>query len=223
MTNTTKNLTLYSIETELLELLEFRDDVAAEVRVTEADQRDQAEQISAIDQQIAEYVKRECTKADNIAGFLRECKARATALKAEEDRIRAKRKAWEDREQRVKDRIAEVLAMTLNPQAIAEASQNTVLRRVNGRANELKLCKSPASVEVTDESLVPSDMKRVTASMSREVWDVIIGPHLSNQDMLSRIKDSTEIDKRAIAAALKQGDPVPGARLVEDSVHVRIS
>ena len=223
MTATTNKLTLYDIETELLELLELRDEVAAEVRVTESDKKDQVWQLHVIDQQIAEYVKRECVKVDSIAGLLRECKARTEAAKKEEERLRARRKLREEQERRLKECISDTLAMTLDPQVIAAASQNQVLKRLNGQNSELKLCKSPASVQVTDETLVPSDMKRVTASMSREAWDLLIGPHLTNRELLAQITDSTEIDKRAIAAALKQGDPVPGARLIEDSVHVRIS
>lgn len=213
------NLTLYAIQTELVELFELRDEVAAEVRVTEADRQQQAESLAAIDQSIAEYVKREVTKVDNTAGFLRECESRAKMLRAEEQRIAAMRKRWEDREERVKKYVAEVLAIQLLPETIEMASQNSVLRRLNGRTSELKLCKSPASVEVTDESLLPDELVTITATMPLSEW----------RDVEVVLPEGTACtfqahpDKRAIAAELKRGEPVPGARLINDNVHLRIS
>lgn len=215
----TPNLTLYAIQTELIELMEYREEVAGEVRVTEADKQEQAEALKAIDQSIAEYVKREVTKVDNTVGFLRECQARQKALKEEEQRIAALRKRWEDREERVKKYVAEVLAIQLLPETIVEAKQNQVLRRLNGRVNELKLCKSPASVEVTDESLLPDELVTITATMPLSEW----------RDVEVVLPEGTactfqaDPDKRAIAAELKRGEPVPGARLINDNVHLRIS
>lgn len=221
---TAPNLTLMQIETELLELCQLRDELAAEVQVSEEGAAERNAALEAVDAQIEAYVQREVQKADNIAGFLRECKGRAAALKAEEERLRAKRKRWEENEQRVKDRVAEVLAMQVDPQAIAAAHQNQVLKRVNGRTSELKLCKSPGSVEVTDMSLLPDQYKSVTVTLPLSRWEDVLDALLdAGKDAAwSGVAPEPQPDKRAIAAALKAG-PVPGARLVEDSVHLRIA
>lgn len=215
------NLTLYAIQTELVELFELRDEVASEVRITEADQQQQSESLAAIDQSIQEYVKREVTKVDNTAGFLRECESRAKMLRAEEQRIAAMRKRWEDREERVKKYVAEVLAIQLLPENIAMASQNSVLRRLNGRTSELKLCKSPASVEITDASLLPQELQTITITMPLDLWEAT-KMHPAINPMVTHESDPQPVKTR-IAAILKSGEPVPGARLVNDNVHLRVS
>ncbi len=213
----TPSLTLYAIETGLLELLQLRDDIEAETLVTAEAEADRKAELTVIDKEIAEYVQREIVKCDNITGLLRECKARAETLKAEEQRIAALCKRWEDREKRVKERVAEVLAMQVEPETITAAKQNQVLKRLSGRNSELKLCKSPASVEVTDMSLLPEKLQRITVTMTLAQWKAL-GVSVNLADASASI----DPDKRAIAAAIKESGSVPGARLVEDSVHVRL-
>lgn len=216
MSATITSLSLYQIESELLQLMELRDEVAGMTLVREGDAGEREQQLAAIDQSIAEYVRREVTKVDNVAGFLRECKTRAAVLKQEEERVRGLRKTWEDREARLKDRIAEALAMDVDPQAIVEAAQNSILKRLHGRSNELKLCKSPESVEITDASLVPSEFRTVTVTMPLAAWDQI-------RDQVPGFRGEESISKTAIGKALKDDIAVAGARLIESNVHIRIS
>lgn len=260
-----QSLTLYQIEEGLLQLLQLRDDVADEVRVTPEDEAERSQALDAMDEEIAEYVAREVVKCDNIAGLIRECHQRAETLKAEEKRIAGLRKRWEDREQRVKDRAAEVMAMQAPKgvteddwrQKIAAATQGTVLKRITGKSSELKLCKSLGSVEVTDTTLLPLELKHVTIEISGEAWAQFTA--LLNDaagQVLRDLRHSSIVmspDKRAIGAVLKSKkscercngmltDPgydvaracvvcggsgtvpgtVPGARLIQDSVHLRL-
>lgn len=61
----------------------------------------------------------------------------------------------------------------------------------------LRIQRNPPSVEVTDADKVPAKY--------------------------TRIKQITEIDKKAMLSALKDGEQVDGARLVDDKTHLRIS
>lgn len=90
------SLTLYDIETGILELLDRRDDLAAEICLTAEAVADRDEQLQEIDNGIRLYVQEQVAKVDNIAGLIRECATRAATLKAEEERIRGIRKRWED-------------------------------------------------------------------------------------------------------------------------------
>ncbi len=217
------SLTLYNIESELLQLMDLRDDIAGEVIVTAEGEADRTAQLAACDTAIAEYVKREVLKVDNLCGFLRECTTRAKIAKDEAARISAKAELWKARADRVKQSAAEAMALTLDLNVIAKAPQNTVLKRMNGRTSELKLCKSPSSVsEDIDESLLPAEYQRIQITVSCENFERIVDAmRASGVDFA--LEASTTVLRGAIGAALKAGKVVPGAKLVEDSVHVRIS
>lgn len=217
------SLTLYAIESQLLELMDLRDEIAAEVIVTAEGEADRAEQLAAVDLAITEYVNREVLKVDNLCGFLRECSVRAKIAKEEAARIAAKAKAWDARADRVKQSAAEAMALTLDLSVITKAPQNTVLKRMNGRTSELKLCKSPASVaEDIDKSLLPAEYQRIQITIPCEDFEPLLDAlRAAGRDIT--LDASTVVLRREIGAALKAGKVVPGAKLIEDSVHVRIS
>ncbi len=217
-------LTLYNIESELLQLMDLRDDIAAEVIVTAEGETQRKAELAATDAMIQEYVRREVLKVDNLCGFLRECNTRAKVAKEEAARISARAKLWEARADRVKQSAAEAMALTLDLNVIAKAPQNTVLKRMNGRTSELKLCKSPSSVsEDIDESLLPAEYRRIQITVSCEDWERISETLRRAGIVDLGIKIETVVMRREIGAALKAGKAVPGAKLIEDSVHVRIS
>jgi len=243
-------LTLYAIETEMLELVMLRDELAAEVRVTPEDEAERQASIGVINEHIERYIAREIQKADNLAGFVRECEARSEVMRGEATRAGRLAKMWKDRADHVKERAAEVLAMQIDPQFIIDAKPNTVLKRIAGKTSELKLVKSTDGVdEPIDMSLLPEEMQVVNVSMSLVAWRALMEDAGYPGDSWRKWEsiNSIEPNKRAILAALKQrvpcvhppSDPdgkacgecggsglqqnhVPGARL-KHGVHVRIS
>jgi hypothetical protein len=245
-------MTLYGLEQELAELLQMREDVAEEVHVTEDGRAEQTAAVAAMDAQISEYVKRQAVvQADSVLAGLREFKGRFENQRAESKRLAKLADANEERFERLKHDAAEALAAKVEPAAIVAATQNTVLYRAKGRLGQLKLCKSPASVDVTDPSLVPDGYKMVTVTMPAAQWEQYEEYMLLAEGCAT---PELSIDKRAIGAVLKQQVPcnvckgtgddvemfetprtcgacggsgsvpgsVPGARLIRDSVHLRL-
>ena len=219
------DLSLYGLERELLELLQLRDDVAGETHVTEPGRSEQTSALEVLDQQITEYIKRQTiARADSVIASIREYESRAEALDQEIARLKALRNRARDRVELIRTVAAESLAATLDQQDIITASQGTVLARVRGRLGQVKLCKSPPSVEVTDESLLPLDYLVTVVTLTGPEWLRLrqyVG-ELGDVELAKKLEScETRENKPAIACDLKQSKPVAGARLVEDSVHLR--
>jgi len=97
---TKQSLTLYNIETELLDLVRLREDTT------------EPEELAAIDTQIAEYVGREVRKVDGIASLLREFERRAEIDRAEAKRISKRAQQWARREARLREMVTSVMEAT---------------------------------------------------------------------------------------------------------------
>lgn len=267
----TTSLTLYQIETELLELVQLRDEVASEIRVDAEHEAERQSELNAIDCQIAEYVKRELVKVDNVAGFLRECESRATVMQMEADRIYGKADSLRKWGKYVKQCAAEAMRLRLTPEIIErttrgkfrtleEATQGTKLMELRGKTSELKLCKNPVSLAEPQMDLLPADLTRITVTMTLAEWlRVTDAAHIIPEgsatmkrepmraEIIARLKQTVPCENcggtghlMLPAGFTQPSDPqdpqcqacggsgrvratVPGARLIEDSVHVRIS
>lgn len=214
MTITEKpNLTLYGIETQLLELMRFREEIEADPDITP---QEQAESLKACDESIEAYLKAEVKKVDGIAGYLRECEAREDIAKQEADRIYDQGKAWKKRREQIEMMVQRIMELT-----------NT--KRLDGRHSVLALHKSPASVEVAQPDMVPAEYQRVTVTMSAELWKTLQDALAwSGNEKLDPVYFAItackvtppEPEKRKIAEALKTGDAVPGCRLITDKQHL---
>ena len=205
MTATEKpNLTLYGIETQLLELLNFREAIESDPDMTPQEQQ---ESLKACDESIAQYIRAEVKKADGIARYLREFQARETALVEEADRCYDAAKAWKKRRESLTSMVIDVM-------------QATKQTRIDGRHSVLQLKKNPPSVEVAQPELVPGEMQRVTVKMSRAQWAYLCNTYpgaISNMTASEPEPMKTEIAKR-----LKEGDGVPGCRLRTDGVRLEV-
>ena len=125
----------------------------------------------------------EIRKVDNIANYLQHGRAQQAFAKAEAKRQQERAQRWEKRE-------AQLLGY------VQAAIEHFGLQRLEGQTNTFVLKKLPASVDITDETLIPVEYIRV--------------------------KVSEEPDKVAIKAAIKEHgeDAVPGARLLTDRKKV---
>jgi len=198
------NLTLYNIETELLELLAFREDVANDPEATPADI---AESLKAIDAEVEDYLRKEVAKADNVASYLRECETRVLTLKAEAARVMLRAKAWEARGERLEAVVTSIM-------------QATGKTKIEGAKSTLRLAKNPPSVDVRQPDLVPPDFQRVSVKMHKSSWDKI----REDLEEMGVVCEVTALDplKTAIKAELKAGRAVPGCVLIEDAVRLEV-
>jgi hypothetical protein len=203
------NLTLYGIETQLLELLNFRESIADDPDMTPEEQRLSLE---ACDQQIAEYVRAEVKKCDGIASYLREFETRAIAMKEESDRCAEQSTAWRKRLRNLESMVISIM-------------QGMKKDRIDGRHSVLQLKKNPASAEIQSPDLVPHEYQRVKVTMSAALWWKIrqklaldpLGTELFD------VKDpEAEPMKDKIREELKVGGSVPGCRLRTDSVRLEV-
>lgn len=207
---TAPNMTLYGIETQLLELLNFRESVSEDPDMTPAEQKDSLE---AIDRQIAEYIRAEVKKCDGIARYLREFETRAEALKAEAKRCSEMAKAWEKRHEALENMVVDVM-------------QATKQTRIDGRHSVLQLKKNPPSVEVAQPELLPHELLRTTVKIPFALWRKVLD-ELHGKAIAAEVYDKAqwkdgEPMKTEIAKRLKEGDGVPGCRLRTDGVRLEV-
>ena len=202
---TAPNLTLYGIETQLLELLNFRDSIATDPDLTPTEQK---ESLDAIDNSIREYVTAEVKKVDGIAHYLREFDARAGVLKQEAKRCADAAKAWEKRGENLESMVISIM-------------QQINATRLDGRTSVLSLRKNPPSVEIVQPELVPAEYQRVTVTMPVSLIKRIEAALMKQEtaslyaELLDAKHGAPEPEKRKIGEELKLGQGVPGCRLTQ--------
>lgn len=145
---TPTRMSLYSIESELADLIDLREEMIAK-----------NEPIEAINGQIAVYVSKEIGKVDNIRGFLKHCSMMANAAKQERDVQAQRAKTWQDRYDTVKELCKAAL------EAVGK-------RKIEGRTGSLilKTDGGRQAVTITDASLIPEELCQYEGSISGEAW-----------------------------------------------------
>ena len=201
------SLSLFQIDTELLDLQRYREEIAAD---TEMQPSDIALSLEAIDAQIQAYVERHVRKVDGIAAYLRECETRAIVLKAEAKRMQALAAMWDARGERLE-------AVTI---AVMQA---TGAQQLEGAHSMFKIRKNPPSVEVTEPESVPREYLRLGVKMTVALWSRLM-LHLKQTDagMAAELPAPSEPEpmKDAIKRELKAGVAVAGCKLIEDKVRL---
>ena len=174
------DLTLWHIESALLELLDAREEA------------DTPEAVTACDEALAEYVAREVQKVDNIRGLIKHCQVVARAAREEARDQEARARAWERREERVKAFVQVVM-------------EQFNLPRLEGRAGRLMLKGNGGlkPLEITDPAVIPEECVRyagwISGRMMRQLREELNFALLSSADMyLERV-----VDNDAVRRALK--------------------
>lgn len=203
------NLSLFGIETQLLELLSFREDLLADSGM---DPAERTESLQATENRIREYVTAEVKKVDNIARYLREFEARAAIAKQEAAREKAREKMWESRHESLKAIVESVMIQTGQ-------------KKLEGQGNTLSLRKCPPSVEIAQPLLVPDEYRKLTLEIPANIWYELLRLAGSFEDVVApaiRITDCEPM-KTPIKEALKGGSGVPGCSLRDDKVYLKVS
>src|ERR1035441_2191434 len=105
-----KELSLYNIDAELTQLLNYRDE-----RMSDRDDPATEEELKALDGEIQKYMQQLPAKVDGVAAIFRRWKAARESAKAEISRIQGIIAHIEARETRLKVYVADILAMQPEP------------------------------------------------------------------------------------------------------------
>lgn len=178
-------------------------------------------------QQIAEFEKemepafeRALKKVEGFSAFLRHLDWRIQFCKDEARRINSYRQRFEETRER------------LTGYAI-RSMHASGLRLLGSAAAQLRLQQNPPSVVIDDQTQLPWDLRKVTVEMTLDQWARLTAAvHDEETTPALRIllmdiwnanpNVSDAPIKSAIAAALKAGEEVPGARLIrEDRLVVK--
>ena len=140
---------LWAIQQQLVELVEFREEAQT------------AEEKEAADAAIESYVKAEIEKVDNISAYLRHCKMMERAAADEIDRVQAHQRAWKTRHDRLKDLVLRVMQATGKTRLEGKTSKFVI--KGNGGQRTLK---------VTDETLIPEEYWELTVTRTLNAQEV---------------------------------------------------
>jgi len=198
---------LWHLTDTLSAYFESREMVAAQLREPQedADRASLEGQLAEIDAQLARLGTELATKTDNIAGVLRRMATEQDALKAEQERIHARRKTFE----RAEDWLRKYVVHTM---------QERGLRNLKTQNNTLFLRSSDAVV-VTDPAEVPEIYKTATVKMPMWLWNqIVFGMTCEGtpEDVILHIealRHEEAISLSAIKRDIKAGVTVPGADL----------
>lgn len=89
-------------------------------------------------------------------------------------------------------------------------------RKLDGKTTTFSLRACPPSVEVTDESSIPSEYKTLTLKLPAVTWEQLLDGLDVEQRLtvLGLVKTpEVSVDKRSVKAAIDGGAEVPGANL----------
>jgi hypothetical protein len=209
----TLNLTLTNIETSLIELYAYRDEIARDLDITP---KEIAETLTLIDQQIDDFVARGLDKADGIAANLGEFGIRAETCKAIAKRELDRAAMW----QRNADHLeaATLRALMMRPEG---------KRRIETASTTLNVAKNPPSVDIVDRGEIPKPYMRRSITLNADLYDRLMGCLMVTKEgapLFQELQDAKTTDpepmKDAIKAELKAGVTVPGARLITDRVRL---
>lgn len=127
------------------------------------------------------YLEGAIEKRDRLGDFIIRMDAEAETIRNEEKRLAERRRGFEKVSSIMRD-------------AIHQQMRDWEIKKVEGKLFTFSVQANPASVEITDESLIPGDY----------------------------LDYSPKVDRNKVKDALKEGHQVPGAKLVTDRTSLRI-
>lgn len=200
------SLSLYDIEDHLQCLLDSAG------MIPEGDDALFVQEKYAILEEIAEADAAGKHKRDGVAKYIRSLKAAQDAIAQEVNYLLGRKKALENHEARLRDYVIGIVEQysTIRPGTRER-------KELKGNIHSLQLRQNPPSVVIEDEALVPTKFKRITVTMSLEIWQQhieeclrmnssIMGPFMTDVYRTNTVT----ISKRDIADAIEAGEEVPG-------------
>lgn len=164
-------LSLYEIESQLADLVVFREEAAAEHAAApegSLERREKQDALAAIDNAIREYLQAELRKVDGVRSFWRHAELMRDAARAEAAAQTARAEVWGARLDRLKTMCQ--LVMEAMPWPAGKT------KKLEGRTGSLILKGNGGrqAVEITNEALIPDEYKRLRVTMSPRDLDLIL-------------------------------------------------
>ena len=187
---------LYVIEDQLAALIETAELVSPE-QEQEFRAEFQAALIAAVD------------KRDRVGHFLAHLQQQIDFARFEIDRLRQRKATCE----RALARLEDYLIKTIEDLGTDGKGR---YRRLEGKTTTFSLRACPPSVEVADESAIPSAYKVLLLKLPAVTWEQLLdGLEIEQRSLiLGQVKSpEVTVDKRSIKAAIDGGVEVPGAGL----------
>ena len=222
-------LSLYNIESALLDLLTAREELMAQRGdlAQQQDWEDIDEQTVAVEKALEEYVRAEVKKCDGIHWYLTAAKQTAQDARAEARRMDERARRIENSADRLKAICCDVMRMA-EVKRIDGTAGRYLLRKGNGGLAPLVVDGWDAERErwATDAPVLPPIFQDVTIKMPRWLWDYAVDGVPEDSELgkdlrgVRNIKTGPANDR--IRAALAAGEEVPGARLDQRGEHLEI-
>jgi hypothetical protein len=187
---------LYVIEDQLAALIE-----TAELVSPDQEQQFRAEFQGALTAAV--------DKRDRVGQFLAHLEQQIDFAKFEIDRLRQRKATCE----RALTRLENYVIGTIENLGTDSKGK---YRALEGKTTTFSLRACPPSVEVADETAIPSEYKALTLKLPAVTWEQLLdGLEIEQRAAVLRQAKSPEVtvDKRSIKAAIDGGVEVPGAGL----------
>jgi hypothetical protein len=188
---------LYVIEDQLAALIE-----TAELVSPEQEQEFRVELQTALTSAVE--------KRDRVGQFLAHLEQQIDFARFEIDRLRQRKATYERTLARMEDYVVETI------ENLGTDSKGKY-RTLEGKTTTFSLRACPPSVEVTDESAIPSDYKTLTLKLPAVTWEGLLdGLDIEQRaTIMGQVKSpEVSVDKRSMKAAMDGGVGVAGAGLV---------
>jgi Siphovirus Gp157 len=188
---------LYVIEDRLAALIE-----TAELVSVEQEQEFRAEFQAAL-------TAASVDKRDRAGQFLAHLEQQIDFAKFEIDRLRQRKATCE----RALERLENYVIGTIENLGTDGKGK---YRRLEGKTTTFSLRACPPSVEVADETAIPSEYKMLLLKLPAVMWEQLLdGLEVEQRSaVLGQLKSpEVTVDKRSIKAAIDAGVDVPGASL----------
>lgn len=230
---TTPRLSLFQIESELLGLIDQREDALERARAGE----DVMDELSVVDGLIMAYVKAEVKKVDGIAYAVKEFESRSAVRAQEAAKLHAQANRDAETAKRIKAMVLQVM-QEFNEKKLP-GKLFTITRQANGGV---------APLAIAQPDLIPDRFQFVSIRMSLEEWKKVRGllekkkvvceagqPEPNNGAVRAALESAGKQESALhleaagkgwtedqLSHALSKVERVPGAHLEDRGEHIRI-
>jgi hypothetical protein len=186
-----KDLSLYTIDSQLEELIEYR-----QSRTEDADTPATEEELAAVDGEIKSYLAVLAKKVDGVTGLLLEWRARREAIVAERARLKTLLARIEARDARLRGYVEMIMSRQPAP--------DRGPRRLRGNTSELVLRANggPVPLLVQQPDLVPHEFQIAEITMRFDLWEQLL--RSADLELAERITADAKLKVQASNTLIRQ-------------------